>query len=186
MATDQDFKKALDFLLSPEIEGGFNNIPGDKGGATNCGISLKFLRDTGDYDLGDVDGDGDIDIQDIRLMNHKTAGRIYKKYFWDYFPMAEIPAQVAYVVFDVAVNSGQRTAAKLLQKALGIAADGVIGPKTIHALRCVDSSFNLADKMCQLRKTQYVSYVQHDASLQQFLDGWLNRVDHVRRNLFEV
>lgn len=184
MANDLDFKKALDFLLSSE--GGFNNIPGDKGGPTNCGISLRFLQGTGNYDLGDLDGDGDIDIQDIRLMDHKTAAPIYKKYFWDYFPMAEIPAQVAYVVFDVAVNSGQRTAAKLLQKALGIEADGVIGPKTIHALKCIDSAFYLADKMCKLRKSQYVAYAHNNADLQQFLDGWLNRVDHVRRNLFEV
>jgi lysozyme family protein len=184
MATDIDFKKALDFLLL--AEGGFNNIPGDKGGATNLGVSLKFLQGTGDYNLGDLDGDGDIDIADIRLMNPQKAYPIYKKYFWDCFPMAEIPAQVAYVIFDVAVNSGQRTAAKLLQKALGLKADGRIGKQTLLALNCADSAFNLADKMCRLRKTQYIAYAQNDASLQKFLDGWLNRVDHVRRNLFEL
>jgi lysozyme family protein len=183
MATDLDFKKSLAFLLA--VEGGFNNIPGDKGGATNCGVSLKFLQATGDYDLGDLDGDGDIDIADIRLLDKKKVAPIYKKYFWDYFPMEEIPAQVAYVIFDVSVNSGQRTAAKLLQKTLGVEADGSIGQQTLLALNCVDSAFNLADKMCRLRKTQYVSYAQNDASLQKFLDGWLNRVDHVRRNLFE-
>jgi lysozyme family protein len=184
MANDSDFKKALDFILS--AEGGFNNIPGDTGGATNCGISLRFLQGTGNYELGDLDGDGDIDIADIRLLDKKNVAPIYKKYFWDCFPMAEIPAQVAYVVFDVAVNSGQRTAAKLLQKALGVEADGNIGQQTLLALNCIDSAFNLADKMCQMRKTQYVSYAQHNASLQKFLNGWLNRVDHVRKNLFEV
>jgi lysozyme family protein len=99
--------------------------------------------------------------------------------------MARFPAQIAYVVFDVAVNSGHQTAAKLLQNALGINADGRIGQQTLYALQLIDSSFNLADKMCQMRKSQYISYATSNPKLKKFLPGWLNRVDRIRRNLFE-
>jgi lysozyme family protein len=183
MATEQDFKKALGFLLANE--GGFNNIPGDSGGPTNCGISLKFLAGTGDYDLGDLDHDGDIDIEDIRAMDPETAGRIYKKYFWDYFPMAQIPAQIAYVLFDVAVNSGQQTATKLMQQVLGVKPDGIIGTQTLYMLRMVTSEYHMADRMCIMRKAQYLGYVSRNQNLDQFLAGWLKRIDKVRKHLFE-
>jgi lysozyme family protein len=184
MATEQDFIKCLAFLL--KAEGGFNNIPEDPGGPTNHGISLRFLRGTGDYDLGDLDDDGDIDIDDIRAMDPAKAGRIYKKYFWDYFPMAHIPAQIAAVLFDVAVNSGQKTAARLLQETLGVKPDGDIGPKTLYSLQMITSDYNFADQMCIRRRHQYVSYVSRNPALSKFLTGWMNRVEKLRKHLFEL
>lgn len=184
MANEQDYKKCLGFLL--ESEGGFNHIPGDAGGPTNCGISLRFLAGTGDYDLGDLDRDGDIDIDDIRRMDPERASRIYKKYFWNFFPMEEIPAQIAYVLFDVAVNSGHKTAARLLQNALNVKPDGCIGPQTLYAIQLRDSAYNVAEAMLIRRKQQYVSYVTRNPELSKFLKGWLNRVDHARKNLFKL
>lgn len=189
MANNDDYKKALALLL-PE-EGGFNNILGDPGGPTNLGISLRFLQSlailngTGDFDLADLDDDGDIDINDIRAMDPPAAARIYKKYFWDLFPMEEIPAQIAYVLFDVAVNSGQRVAAKLLQKAIGVTEDGDIGEETLYSLAMRDSAYSVADRMLYLRRTQYKNYAVHNPKLSKFLKGWLNRVDQLDTNLFE-
>lgn len=183
MATSKDFDKSLGFLL--QSEGGFNNIPEDPGGATNCGISLRFLQGAGDYELGDLDQDGDIDIKDIALITSAGAGRIYKKYFWDYFPMAAIPAQIAYILFDVAVNSGQKVAVKLLQSVLGCGADGVIGPNTLYCLSRIDSPQFVAEKMLTLRAEQYKQYVAQNPKLGKFLNGWMNRIASAKKHLLE-
>ena len=49
-----------------------------------------------------------------------------------------MPIEISDIVFDNAVVQGQTTAIKNLQKALNIKADGIIGPKTINALRGVN------------------------------------------------
>ena len=49
-----------------------------------------------------------------------------------------MPIEISDIVFDNAVVEGQTTAIRNLQKALNIKADGIIGPKTINALRGVN------------------------------------------------
>ena len=58
------------FILS--WEGGFANVPGDRGGATKYGVTISTWKAQG-YDK---DGDGDIDIDDLRLWRFavRTSG----------------------------------------------------------------------------------------------------------------
>ena len=54
--SDEVWKRAADHVL--KVEGGYVDDANDAGGATNWGISLRFVKQSG-VDL-DIDGDGDI------------------------------------------------------------------------------------------------------------------------------
>lgn len=108
------FDKALQFLLRPDVEGGYINDPSDPGGETNFGISKRAYPD-----------------EDIKNLTKDKVGAIYHKDYWDKCRCSELPPGVDLVVFDIAVNQGADTAIRLLQLALGITVDGVIGPNTL-------------------------------------------------------
>ncbi|HSW63686.1 MAG TPA: putative peptidoglycan-binding domain-containing protein, partial [Dissulfurispiraceae bacterium] len=61
----------------------------------------------------------------------------------------ELPAEVRYAVFDAAVNSGVRQAARWLQRAVGVRDDGVIGPITLGAVRATDPQVLLRRMLAQ-------------------------------------
>jgi lysozyme family protein len=61
------------------------------------------------------------------------AKRIYLEEYWNAVRADELPSLVRYAVFDAAVNSGVRQSVLWLQRALGVADDGSLGPKTVAA-----------------------------------------------------
>ena len=78
-----------------------------------------------------------------------VARDIYRAGYWDLLQLDEVASsscKVALELFDTAVNCGQATAAKYLQRALNafnhgatdypdVRADGLLGPVTVDALR---------------------------------------------------
>lgn len=63
-------------------EGGFFDHPNDPGGVTMYGVSLMFLKSLGLVE-GDIDGDGDIDRDDVLKITRDTAKAIFRRHFWD-------------------------------------------------------------------------------------------------------
>jgi lysozyme family protein len=87
-----------------------------------------------------------------------------------------LPAGLDYAIFDYGVNSGIARAAKVLQRALGIAADGVIGPVTLAGVaRSVASTLIMA--VCDER----LRFLQSLHTWPVFGKGWGRRVAEVRR-----
>lgn len=113
-----NFDTAFDLLL--KHEGGFSDHAADPGGKTRYGITEAVAREVGYRG-------------DMRELPLDLAKRIYKDRYWDAVKAEQLPSTVRYVVFDAAVNSGPGQSAKWLQRALGVADDGVIGPRTLAA-----------------------------------------------------
>ena len=74
--------------------------------------------------------------REYKIADNAYAGT--KKDYWLKYKINTLPIEISDIVFDDAVVEGQSTAIRNLQKALNIKADGIIGPKTINALRGVN------------------------------------------------
>ena len=124
-------------LLAPKIlkwEGGFVNDPLDAGGATNKGVTIATWRACG-YDK---DGDGDIDVDDMRLLTVADATMVLKRYYWDRWQADRIENQsVADILVDWVWASGVH-GIKIPQRILGVSVDGKVGNQTIAAVNAAE------------------------------------------------
>lgn len=114
-------------------EGGYVNDPDDPGGATNFGVTIHTMRRLG----LDLDGDGDVDEQDVRVLSRDRAVSIFVDHYFNRPRIAELPQPLHASVFDMYVNAGAN-AVRILQRLLQdmrieTSVDGVIGPQTIAA-----------------------------------------------------
>jgi len=174
-----NFTIALERTL--KHEGGYNDVKGDAGGATNHGISLRFLKDlhkTAHW--VDFDKDGDVDAQDIKNLTKEDAGKIYHSEFWLKNKCDKIiDVNIAAKLFDMSVNMGCKQAARLLQAALklsgfDVTVDGILGPKTIDA---VNKSIPEDLKVFIVYEciNFYLNLVQANPTYKKFIKGWLKR-----------
>lgn len=181
--SDGRFRTAVDRVL--EHEGGFVDHPKDPGGATNWGVSLRFLRGLQDADGdgwldGDLDHDGDVDADDIRQMTADQAREIYWRQWWHRYDYGRFDLPVAVKLFDLAVNMGHGQAAKLLQRSVRategivLADDGVIGPHTVQAVvGCPAAALRIAMRSEAAGFYRGLVAAKRDRGV--FLAGWLNR-----------
>lgn len=168
-----DIKILAPFIFS--YEGGYANIPGDTGGPTNKGVTLKTWRAYG-YDKND---DGVIDIDDIKLITNEDATIIMRKFFWDLYKADYIKDQsVANICVDWLWMSG-KTAITLVQKLVGTAADGIVGPKTLTAINSRDPK-RLFEAIKKRRTTFYYTICAKRPTNYMFLKGWLRRLKNIK------
>lgn len=164
-----DFVKCMDVVFA--AEGGYSNNPADRGGCTNFGITEGFLMSIKYPTTNPAD------------LNKEDAGKIYEQHFWQPIMGNSLPGPVALIVFDMAVNSGVKTAIRRLQYVLNgykiIDMTGVMDAKTLSATQ---SAFNLyADiflgELLQSRREYYGDIIRKNPSQGVFAKGWNNRIN---------
>lgn len=177
------FNEFIKIVLN--FEGGYVDHPSDPGGATNYGISLRFMRLTEDLKLFDINRDGIIDKEDVKLLTKSIAIEAYKKYFWDFYNLDKYKPRVSLILFDMYVNHRPIDVNKMLQKSLNrighnLKVDGVVGPMTRKAVNSSNSD-ELSEKLLIEREDFYHNLVKNNPSQVVFLNGWLNhRVNKLR------
>jgi lysozyme family protein len=163
------FLRCLEVVL--KNEGGYSNNPSDPGGSTNQGITQKEYDDYRGHQ-----GDG---YQDVKLITDTEVWDIYLTLYWIPMNLDDIlNDDLVLQLFDMGVNSGIRTAIMILQRLIGVIADGFIGDETNRAVR--EYNGNVVDDYKKRRKLFYVTLKQSKPELKPFLLGWLNRVDNTK------
>lgn len=166
---DRNFAKALSLVL--KHEGGWSDHPQDKGGPTMKGVTIGTFRQ---YVKPNATK------EDLRKITDQQIATVYRRHFWDKVAGAELPDGIDYAVFDFAVNSGPDRAAKYLQKVVGAAQDGKIGPATIKATKAVLPA-NVIHRLCDERLAFMKRIPSKGKRLwDTFGKGWDRRVREVR------
>lgn len=159
-----NFERALKLVLIHE--GGYVDHPADPGGATNLGVTLGTLSQV----LGRP-----ATKAEVRALTRATVAPIYRANYWDAVQGDHLPAGVDYAVFDFAVNSGKGRAIPSLQRAIGVADDGLLGPVTL-ANATATPALQTIERICADRMT----FLRRLITWKTFGKGWTSRVEGVR------
>ena len=155
-------------------EGGYVDHKKDPGGATNLGVTKRVWEEWVGHE---------VTKDEIKALTRDDVKPLYRKKYWNVCRCDDLPAGLDYVVFDIAVNSGPRQAAKFLQSAVGATADGIIGNGTITCVnRSALSVKELIDTICNRRELFYKSL----PTFPTFGHGWLKRNDEVRQKAIQM
>jgi len=162
-------------LLAPKIfkwEGGFADDPLDHGGATNMGVTIATWRQVG----CDKDGDGDIDVDDIKLLTRADATAVLKKFYWDRWRADEMNNQaLADILVDWLWCSG-KWGITIPQRLLEVPDDGIVGPITISKVNS-SNPWQLKIRIYNARVAFIRSIISRDPSQKRFENGWLRRLN---------
>ncbi|MCI4645990.1 MAG: trypsin-like peptidase domain-containing protein [Hyphomonadaceae bacterium] len=164
------FERVMEFVH--KWEGGKVHHPNDPGGRTNMGVTQRVFDQ-----WRDDRGQPHMDVFEISLAE---ASEIYRAKYWSKIKGDELPERIALAAMDFGVNSGPNRAVRYLQGLVGVVDDGVIGPNTLAAVARADAHA-LFRSYCDARERFYEQIIANNPNLAVFRNGWMNRLNDLRR-----
>ena len=161
----QNFPACLAQIL--KHEGGLSTIRSDPGNWTGGKVGAGTLKGT-NFGISAASYPG----EDIRGMTTARAGEIYRRDYWVPVRGDELPPGIDLTAFDPAVNSGVSRGARWLQQALGVTADGKVGPVTIKAAQSVGDGVPVIQRAHAIR----LGWLRGLGTFSTFGTGWMRRV----------
>lgn len=173
-------KKFIDELIVREGNGKYTNDPKDSGGPTRWGITQAVARAYG-Y------------TGDMQHLPREIAVDIYVTKYWTkpgFGNVATVSEPIAERLFDFGVLAGQVTSAKQLQRLLNvlnqngraypdIVADGVIGTRSIEALKSFKSRRGaegmtvLLGGVASMQSVYLIELAEKRPKDEEYAYGWL-------------
>ena len=153
---------------------GFANDLDDLGGATMCGVTLatftEYCRRKG-YPRPT--------IVRLKAIKYKEWLDILKTMFWDKWKADQINNEsIALILVDWVWGSG-KYGITIPQKAIGVTADGIVGPKTIAAVNVKDPK-----QLFDLIRKERLAYIERICRSRptnlKYKRGWLNRLNDIK------
>lgn len=169
------FDIAYNTYIKPN-EGGYANVPEDKGGETYAGIARNYYPNWSGWTYIDFikRTKGSI-ARNTKFPDIQYQVDQFYLDWWNTRRFTEIKSQeVANLLFDYNVHSGI-LAIKAIQRLVGVNADGAMGPATIAAINKADPA-KLHDALKEERRMFLQSLIDRNPSQEVFREGWMARI----------
>lgn len=151
-------------------EGGYSNHPKDPGGVTLEGV----IQTTYDSYRRSKGLPRKALLASMRSSPdwQRERNEIYRRHYWDPVKGDALRPGEDLALFDYGVNSGPSRAAKVLQRIVGVAVDGAIGPETLKATQAKFTAVGIVKAVCQER----MGFLRGLRTWGSFGKGWTRRV----------
>lgn len=159
-----NFEQAFERLIGHE--GGYSIDRDDPGNWTGGKVGVGQLKGT-KFGIA-ANTYPKLDIKNLTLADAKE---IYRNDWWNKLGADQLHPAIVFQLWDFAINAGKSRAIKELQQAVGAVSDGVIGAKTIAAVKAKDVN----DVLLALTSERLKFYTSLP-TWAKYGKGWTNRV----------
>jgi lysozyme family protein len=168
----ENWNKSCDMVLAHE--GGFTSDSRDKGNSLPDGRAGSTMLGCTQANWEAYVGH-QVTWDDMKKLTKEDVKPLYKKNYWDAVHGDDLPTGLDYAAFDFAINAGPGASRKMIQRALGVTADGAFGPMTMAAIQKADAK-ELMQKFSDAKTTFYKGL----GNFNVYGKGWLQRVADVQ------
>lgn len=168
-----NWDKSFDHVIAHE--GGFTNDPRDPGNKLPDGRAGSTMWGCTQANWEAYVGHK-VTQDDMKALKKEDVKPLYKKNYWDAVKGDDLPSGVDYAAFDFAINAGPGASKRMIQRALGVAADGAIGPATMAAIKAANGK-----EFLQKFSDAKTAFYQSLPTFPTYGKGWLRRVADVQQ-----